>query len=213
VDHSPVDIAITPDGALAYVTHSPFSNIVSVIETASNSVLELIDVGGVPWVVAVTPDGRFVYVTRDPHNVSVIETVTNTVVATIDVGLHPLGIAITPQDFITVAIDIRPGSNPNSINLGSKGNVPVAILSTADFDATTVNPATVTLADAQVTVKGNGTLLASLEDVNADGLTDLVVHVTTAGMSISDGDVEAVLTGETFDGQTIRGSDSVRVVP
>jgi hypothetical protein len=112
-----------------------------------------------------------------------------------------------------VNIDIKPGSDPNSINLGSNGNVPVAILSTADFDATTVNPATVTLADAQVNVKGNGTLLADQEDVNGDGLTDLVVHITTAGMGLTDGDTEAVLTGETFDGQAIRGSDWVRVVP
>ncbi len=111
------------------------------------------------------------------------------------------------------AIDIKPGSDPNSINLGSNGNVPVAILSTPVFDATTVNPATVTLADAQVKVKGNGTLLANVEDVNGDGTTDLVVHINTAGMSLTDGDIEAVLTGETFDGQAIRGSDLVRVVP
>jgi hypothetical protein len=112
-----------------------------------------------------------------------------------------------------VGIDVKPGSDPNSIHLGSNGNVPVAILSTADFDATTVNPATVTLADADVKVKGNGTFLANPEDVNGDGLTDLVVHITTAGMSLTDGDIEAALTGRTFDGQAIRGSDSIRVVP
>jgi hypothetical protein len=91
--------------------------------------------------------------------------------------------------------------------------VPVAILSTTDFDATTVNPVTVTLADAQVKVKGNGTRLANPEDVNGDGITDLVVHITTVGLSLTDGDIEAVLRGETFDGQAIEGSDSVRVVP
>ena len=37
--------------------------------------------------------------------------------------------------------DIKPGSNPNSINLGSGGVVPVAILTTATFDAADVDQA------------------------------------------------------------------------
>ncbi len=43
------------------------------------------------------------------------------------------------DDFFTTAIpvtiDIKPGSDPNSINPKSKGKIPVAILSTQDFDA------------------------------------------------------------------------------
>jgi hypothetical protein len=40
---------------------------------------------------------------------------------------------------ITVSIDIKPNEFPNSINLGSKGVVPVVLLSSATFDAITVN--------------------------------------------------------------------------
>ena len=47
---------------------------------------------------------------------------------------------------IEVDIDIKPGSDPNSINLKSNGLVPVAILSTIDFKATAVDPGTVLLA-------------------------------------------------------------------
>ncbi len=54
-----------------------------------------------------------------------------------------------------MSIDIKPGSDLNSINLGSNGTIPVAIFSTVDFDATTVDPLTVTLADASVKVKRN----------------------------------------------------------
>ena len=43
-----------------------------------------------------------------------------------------------------VLIDIKPGEYPNTINLGSNGVVPVAILSTLIFDATQVDPLTVT---------------------------------------------------------------------
>ena len=55
--------------------------------------------------------------------------------------------------------------------------------------------------------------VASEEDVDNDGLLDLVVHVFTSGLALTGGDDKAVLEGETFDGQRIRGSDSVRIVP
>jgi hypothetical protein len=47
----------------------------------------------------------------------------------------------TPQ-VIVVTIDIKPGEFPNSINLKSKGKIPVAILTTNTFDATTVKAST-----------------------------------------------------------------------
>lgn len=115
--------------------------------------------------------------------------------------------------FLEVAIDIKPGSFPNSINLGSGGTVPVAILSTSTFDATKVDPLTVTLASAPVKLKGKGKPMASFEDVSGDNLLDLVVHVDTTALQLSETDTLANLEGKTFDGIEIRGSDSVRVVP
>jgi len=41
---------------------------------------------------------------------------------------------------LTVAIDIKPGSDPNAINPNSKGVIPVAILTTPEFDATKGRP-------------------------------------------------------------------------
>jgi len=119
---------------------------------------------------------------------------------------------------IEVDIDIKPGSYPNSINLGSNGVIPVAILSTADFDATQVDPGTVTLSGAGVAVKGKGNkYLASQEDVNGDGLLDLVVKVETENLepgAFQDG--YAVLTGETnYMGMLIpiEGKDEINIVP
>ena len=91
--------------------------------------------------------------------------------------------------------------------------MPVAILSTATFDATTVNPITITLAEALVKLKGNGTPMASFQDVNGDGRLDLVVQVNTTALELSTGDTQATLTGQTFDGKSITGIDSVRIVP
>lgn len=122
-----------------------------------------------------------------------------------------LDIRLTPVE--KVAIDIKPGTYPNSINLGSGGTVPVAILSTATFDATTIDPLTVTLASAPVKLKGKGTPMTSTQDVNGDGLTDLVVHVSTEALALSPADTEAVLEGKAYCGKLITGSDSVRIVP
>ena len=113
-----------------------------------------------------------------------------------------------------VDIDIKPGSDPNSINLNSAGVVPVAILSSDTFDATTVDPDTVNLAGARVKMVGkSGKYLAHEEDVNGDGMIDLVCHIYTAEFMIEVGESVAVLEGDTYDGTPVRGEDSVRIVP
>src|SRR5215208_8301668 len=96
---------------------------------------------------------------------------------------------------LPVAIDIKPNAFPNTINLGSSGTVVVAIISTPSFDATTVNPYSVTLASATVKLRGQGTALMSFDDVNGDGLDDLVLHVSTQSFQLSTGDVAAILEG------------------
>jgi len=113
----------------------------------------------------------------------------------------------------TVAIDIKPGAYPNTVNLGSGGAVPVAILSSESFDATTVDPLSVTLAGSYVRLKGKGTPMASFEDVNKDGLLDLLVHVDTEALDLTDTSTEAVLEGKTFSGRRIKGTDTVKVIP
>lgn len=95
-------IAITPDGKFVYVTN--LSNVVSVIDTCTNTVVDTITVGFFPVGVAITPNGDFVYITNSgSNNVSVIDTSTNLVVDAIPVGNDPVGIAITPNsDFAYV---------------------------------------------------------------------------------------------------------------
>lgn len=114
---------------------------------------------------------------------------------------------------VTVSIDIKPGSDPNPINPGSNGLVPVAILSSEDFDATTVDPTTVELAGARVAVRGEGKLMAHEDDVDGDGLLDLVVQVETQSFTdLGEGGMVA-LTGTTFSGEDIVGYDEVVIVP
>ncbi len=111
-------------------------------------------------------------------------------------------------------IDIKPGSDTNNINLSSAGIIPVAIFSSDTFDATTVNPDTVSLAGARVKMVGKADkYLCSDEDVNADGLLDKLCKVHTAYIMIEPGESEAVVEAETFDGISIRGTDNVHIVP
>jgi hypothetical protein len=51
-----------------------------------------------------------------------------------------------PTFAIEVAFDAKPGSCPNPFNIDKKGVFPAAILGTADFDVTQIDPASVTLA-------------------------------------------------------------------
>lgn len=108
-----------------------------------------------------------------------------------------------------VPIDIKPGSFPNSINPSRKGVIPVAVLSTITFNATTINPASVYFG----AVGSEATPLHyAQEDVDHDGDMDLIFHFRTQATGIVCGTTAASLTGNTFSGQVIKGSDSVNTV-
>jgi hypothetical protein len=111
----------------------------------------------------------------------------------------------TPQ-VKTVQIDIRPGSDRNPINLRSKGVVPVAVLSTGDFDARMVDPYSVLLADA-------APVRWRIEDVDRDGDLDMLFHFKTQELFLTPDSTEAVLKGKTVDGVEIEGKDAVTIVP
>jgi YVTN family beta-propeller protein len=100
VGQGPSAVAISPDGRRVYVPNAGSGamagNTVSVIDTATNTVIATVLVGFGPSGVAITPDGGHVYVANGAaDSVSVIDTVTNTVTATVPVGREPSGVAIT----------------------------------------------------------------------------------------------------------------------
>jgi YVTN family beta-propeller protein len=68
---------------------------VSVIDTATNSVITNVAVGANPDGLAVNPSGSRVYVANaHSDNVSVVDTTSNTVVATVAVGSFPIAVAV-----------------------------------------------------------------------------------------------------------------------
>ena len=105
----PTGVAVTPDGAKAYVVNQGDSS-VSVINTATNTVSTTITtgIGYSPYDVAISPDGLHAYVTdADPDltnpivlesRVTIIDTASDSVATSIPLGsMLPEGIAITPD--------------------------------------------------------------------------------------------------------------------
>ncbi len=118
---------------------------------------------------------------------------------------EPFFVTLPPIE-IEVEIDIKPGSVPNSINLSSKGVVPVAVLTTDEFDASTVDPDTVFFAGASP--------VRWVEcDVDDDGDLDMLFHFKTQDLELEEDSPDATLTGETYGGDSIQGTDTVNIVP
>ena len=107
-----------------------------------------------------------------------------------------------------IAIDIRPGQDPPAINPGSNGVTTVAILSTPTFNATTVDPKSVKFGP-----NGVSPVHTSIQDVNGDGIPDLVLQFSTLQIGITAGNTQACLTGNTTSGLGFMGCDTIQTVP
>jgi hypothetical protein len=130
----------------------------------------------------------------------------------IGANLSPFGpdgavITLIRDETLDVVIDIKPGSYPNGVNPRSKGVVPVAILTTDVFDATQVDPSTAAFGPAGASISQ---ATAHLEDVDGDGDLDLLLHFRMPDTGIACGDTAADLTGMTWDGVAIFGTDSLK---
>ncbi len=121
------------------------------------------------------------------------------------------GSLVTPAPR-NVTIDILPGVYPNIVNVSSDDPLPVAIFSTPDFDATSVDPKTVTLDSAPAKLKGQGKPVAVRQDVNGDGLLDLIVLIDLKASDIATTIMQAVLEGNTYNGISIVGTDSIQLL-
>ena len=168
----PQGVAITPNGAFAYVANFD-SNNVSVIDTATNAVVATVPVGIGPFGVAVAPSGAFAYVTAFDScagSVSVIDTTANsptvnTVVATVSpLGGCPTGVAIAPSGAFayvanftannvavintatnTVLTTVPVGSGPRGVAITPNGAFAYVANSTSN-DIAVINTATNTVA-------------------------------------------------------------------
>jgi predicted Ser/Thr protein kinase len=173
-------------------------------------------------------DGSFTYTPApDFHGT---DTFTYRAFDGVDYSESAATVTITVNSVVDALVDIKPGSDPNSINLDSNGVLAVAILSTQtekgepdDFDATSLSALDLAMFEFGDSREGYGRVNAirsSLEDVDGDGDLDLVLHfsmedIREAGALAAD-TVDAVLTAE-FGGDAIgvdlSGFDAINIVP
>ena len=111
--------------------------------------------------------------------------------------------------FRPVDIDIKPGTDPNSINLRANGKIPVAILTTDTFDATQVDWESVLFGPEGATEVHER---SHIDDVDDDGDMDVVLHFYTQDTGIACSDTKATLTGQMFSGESFVGTDTIETL-
>jgi hypothetical protein len=124
------------------------------------------------------------------------------------VGICDIGAIEFQPPVLIVAVDIRPGSPNNNIDPNGNALIPVAILSTNGFDATTVDRSSLRFGPNEAIPNGSG----HLRDTDHDGLVDLVLQFRVEDSGIQCGDTSASITGQTVDGIPIQGTDTIRTV-
>jgi predicted outer membrane repeat protein len=113
---------------------------------------------------------------------------------------------------VAIAIDLKPGRGRNSINLKSRGVVPVAVFGSDAVNVSDIDFTTVKLA-------GAAPIRRCFKHVDRDGHTDVVFFFRTQDLLRSQdlvlgkGITEVTLSGTLGDGTQISGTDKVRIVP
>ncbi len=131
----------------------------------------------------------------------------------------------SPDEVVEIVLRLKQGEGARNINLKSRGKIAAAVLSIPDsgagdgFDATTIDPATVTLGDgadpdAPVSANKHGKYRVSFPDLDEDGLADALFHFETQALiaaGLNAETTELVLRGMTTDGVEFSGTDAVNV--
>jgi len=132
VGTSPWGIAYDPSNGYLYVTNGWFgfyggewwyyTNNVTVINGATNTVIANISVGEGPYGILYDPSNGYIYVTNTAqNNVSVIDGANNTLIASINVGAYPEGLAYDPSNGCVYVANA--GSNTVSVINGANNTV------------------------------------------------------------------------------------------
>jgi len=135
----------------------------------------------------------------------------------------------TTSVIVRVAINISPGTFPNTLNRRGQANVAVLTTSageyglTMPFDATTIDPLSVRFGPGSLVLAGGGAAEThgtghpedafELDEITKDGDTDMVLHFRVASSGLLTTSTEACVAGTFGPGYRFFGCDSIVVVP
>ena len=108
-----------------------------------------------------------------------------------------------------VSMDLKPGDVSNTLNPRSRGVVPVAILTTDEFDATSID---VTSLRFGATGEEATAVRTTRDDVDGDGDIDLLAFFRTTDTGIDCETLFTYISGMTTTGVSIAGTDLVTTV-
>ena len=129
-----IDVAVSPDGTLAYATDAGSTGRVSVIDTASNTVIDSISIDGRPRGVAFSPDGSLAFFTdQDNGSVYVVDTGTHDIIDT-----NPATPALDPLLVGTGAFHVAVSPDENLIYVTNFSNGTVSVISLVPGSGTVV---------------------------------------------------------------------------
>lgn len=122
-----------------------------------------------------------------------------------------IGNACDSQNALT--IDIKPGGDPNAINLKKDKIVTVAILGTSTFNVNSIDVSPLSDAPKFGGATPKAPTRISFKDVNRDGRIDLVLQYNLAGLGFNVSNIQGCISGKLTDGTIIEGCDAVKIVP
>lgn len=129
------------------------------------------------------------------------------------IGSYTLIISGVSLPVMQISIDVKPGSGETApINPKSKGNIPVAVLGSADFKVIDVDLKSLTFG-ATGNEKSLRKCIPADRDVNGDGYPDLMCHFGTELMGVNEEYVRGYLKGTMKDGTAFEGNGNMKVVP
>jgi hypothetical protein len=113
-------------------------------------------------------------------------------------------------DTTSVGIRVLTGASAKGAKKGASRYLPLAVLSTDSFDALKVDPSTVTFAGASVSRDGNGKYKVHAEDVDGNGMDDLVVTLSLKDLQVGPQPAKADFSARTFDGAPVESHECVQ---
>jgi YVTN family beta-propeller protein len=177
-------MVISSDGSKLYVDSydSAYYGHVVAIDTATNTVSQVIEVSDILGPMALTPDGSTMYIAfwfpgnGNPEGVLVIDTASLSVITTIPIGISG-GLAITPDGKYVYA-----GYSPSS---GPGDAVDVAVIDTSTNSVVATIPLSPSLGAPLVQISPDGSMVWVSESGGTNSANSFITVIQTATNQVS----------------------------